>query len=92
MRIAYFTNQYPAVSHTFIRREIRALEAQGVIVTRYALRCAPQDLVDPEDQIEMKQTKYILEAGIGKILSCFIFTLLKQPLALFNVILLAAKI
>ena len=26
MRIAYFTNQYPKVSHTFIRREIRALE------------------------------------------------------------------
>ena len=30
MRIAYLINQYPAISHTFIRREIRALEDMGV--------------------------------------------------------------
>lgn len=29
MRIAYFINQYPKVSHSFIRREILALERQG---------------------------------------------------------------
>ena len=29
MRIAYLVNQYPKVSHTFIRREIQALEALG---------------------------------------------------------------
>jgi colanic acid/amylovoran biosynthesis glycosyltransferase len=92
MRIAYFTNQYPAVSHTFIRREIRALEAQGTTVIRYALRVAPQELVDPEDQIELKQTRHILTAGTAEILRCFIVTLLKQPLALVNIVCLAAKI
>ena len=30
MNIAYFINQYPKVSHTFIRREILALERQGL--------------------------------------------------------------
>lgn len=38
MRIGYFTNQYPGGSHTFIRREIRAMEALGVDVVRFALR------------------------------------------------------
>ena len=32
MHIAYFINQYPKVSHSFIRREILALERQGVEV------------------------------------------------------------
>ena len=34
MRVAYLINQYPAVSHTFIRREILALERQGVEIMR----------------------------------------------------------
>ena len=38
MHIAYFINQYPKVSHSFIRREILALERQGVEVQRIALR------------------------------------------------------
>ena len=30
--IAYLINQYPKVSHTFIRREIAALEREGIEV------------------------------------------------------------
>ena len=37
MHIAYLINQYPKVSHTFIRREIQALERQGLIVSRIAV-------------------------------------------------------
>jgi hypothetical protein len=47
MRIAYFINQYPKVSHTFIRREIQALEAMGLRVERFALRSPAEELVDP---------------------------------------------
>jgi colanic acid/amylovoran biosynthesis glycosyltransferase len=38
MRIAYLIKQYPKVSHSFIRREIQALERQGVNVMRIGLR------------------------------------------------------
>ena len=35
MKVAYLVNQYPHVSHSFIRREILALEAHGVTVERF---------------------------------------------------------
>ena len=38
MRVAYFVNQYPEVSHSFIHREIRALERRGLTIDRYAGR------------------------------------------------------
>ena len=92
MRIAYFTNQYPAVSHTFIRREICALEMLDVIVIRYALCPAAEDFVDPADLLELRKTRYVLRAGVAEVLRYFIFTIVKQPLAVVNVFVLAAKI
>ena len=50
MRVAYLINQYPKVSHTFIRREILALERRGVEVMRIALRGWDGELVDAEDE------------------------------------------
>jgi colanic acid/amylovoran biosynthesis glycosyltransferase len=90
MRIAYFTNYYPAVSHTFIRREIRAIEALGVTVFRYALR-PDQDMIDIEDKSEEKRTRYILKSGVGEIVRCFVVALLTQPLALGRTIHEAVK-
>src|SRR5437016_3047949 len=47
MKIAYLTNQYPHVRHTFIRREIVALESLGVEVVRFSIRHSGGDAVDP---------------------------------------------
>lgn len=63
MRVAYFTNQYPATSHTFIRREIAAMEERGHSVSRYAVRAAPEKLEDPADREEMGKTRHVLGAG-----------------------------
>ena len=59
MRIAYLVNRYPTVSHSFIRREIQALERCGVEVTRIALREWKPELLDAENQIERKRTRYV---------------------------------
>lgn len=64
MRVAYLTNVYPKVSHTFIRREILALERQGVDVVRFALRGWDAEIVDPEDQAEIGKTRYTLHKGL----------------------------
>ena len=60
MQISYLINQYPKVSHSFIRREILALERQGFNVQRIALRGWNEHIVDLEDLTEQKKTHYIL--------------------------------
>ena len=62
-RIAYFINQYPKVSHSFIRREILALERLGFEVQRIALRGWSESVVDPEDIAEKSRTQYVLQGG-----------------------------
>jgi colanic acid/amylovoran biosynthesis glycosyltransferase len=61
--IAYLVNQYPAVSHSFIRREIRALESRGLAVQRIALRGWQGELADAEDREERRRTRYVLKGG-----------------------------
>lgn len=78
MRVAYFTNQYPKVSHSFIRREILALERQGVEVERVALRGWSDPLVDPDDIAERKKTHYLLQRGIGGLLPATLRQLLSN--------------
>jgi len=65
MRVAYLVNQYPAVSHTFIRREIEALERLGMSVTRIALRGWDIPLIDEGDIAERQRTRYVLKGGAG---------------------------
>jgi glycosyltransferase involved in cell wall biosynthesis len=64
MRIGYLVTEYPAVSHTFIRREIHALEALGVEVRRYTVRRQRSgELKDPIDLAEAEKTRVILDRG-----------------------------
>lgn len=63
--IAYLINQYPMVSHSFVRREIRALERQGFKVLRLALRGWDGRLADPADRQERAVTRYVLRWGLA---------------------------
>jgi colanic acid/amylovoran biosynthesis glycosyltransferase len=64
MRLAYLVNQYPTISHTFIRREILGLEKLGVAVRRFALRQTPaSQLRDPVDESERVRTESVLAHG-----------------------------
>jgi colanic acid/amylovoran biosynthesis glycosyltransferase len=45
MKIAYLVNKYPKVSHSFIRREIAALEACGLLVARFSIRECESELL-----------------------------------------------
>lgn len=79
MKIAYFVNHYPKVSHTFIRREILALERQGIQVERIALRGWDEVLPDPEDAREQERTHYVLKRGLLALMLPAISTLLRTP-------------
>jgi glycosyltransferase involved in cell wall biosynthesis len=60
MKVAYLINTYPSTSHSFIRREIHALERLGVEVHRFAIRPSADPLVDPADREEQLRTEYVL--------------------------------
>jgi glycosyltransferase involved in cell wall biosynthesis len=62
--VAYLVNQYPKVSHSFIRREILALERRGVAVQRIAVRGWEGVLADEEDKQERERTQYLLQDGL----------------------------
>ena len=64
MKIGYLVNQYPKVSHTFIRREIHAMERQGFDVLRLALRGWNEPTPDAEDAAEKLATHYLLRGGV----------------------------
>ena len=64
LKVAYLVNLYPAVSHSFIRREIVALEAQGVEVERFSIRPPQSTLVNPADIAEAQKTRVLLNAGL----------------------------
>lgn len=68
MNVAYIINTYPMPSHSFIRREIHALERQGLKVQRFAMRGATSQLVDPADIAEDDRTEHVLELGGLKLL------------------------
>src|SRR5215207_5056694 len=80
-RIAYLVNHYPAVSHSFIRREIMALEAQGLQIERIALRGWDGALADPLDVAERDRTRFVLRRGITSLLGAALRQLASRPTA-----------
>lgn len=63
MKLAYVLNTYPQPSHSFIRRELAALERGGVQVLRLAMRRSEAILTDPLDRAEAERTEYVLDRG-----------------------------
>ena len=79
IRIAYLVNQYPKVSHSFIRREILALERLGFEVQRIALRGWDAEVADVEDRAERERTRYILQNGVAALVLATLRTMLGSP-------------
>lgn len=82
MRVCYFASEYPAVSHTFIRREIGELERHGISVVRTSLRGKGRTLVDPDDIAEQGRTRYILDGGLFQFVTGLAAALIRRPLRL----------
>ena len=90
-RIAYLINQYPAVSQTFIRREIHALERQGFAVDRIALRGWDVMLVDERDREELARTRFVLKAGAPALAMAIVRNAISRPLRLLSALMLALR-
>ncbi|MDX3805847.1 glycosyltransferase [Bosea thiooxidans] len=91
MRVCYFVSEYPAVSHTFIRREIVELERNGISVLRASLRSNGRKLVDLDDVREKARTRYILDGGPAVLLAAFARAVMRRPRALAKATLAAIR-
>jgi len=79
VRLAYLCNLYPAVSHSFVRREIEAVERAGNQVHRFSVRGARPDLKDPADRGEAERTEVVLGQGVIRLILAALILLLSRP-------------
>lgn len=81
MKIAYLINRYPAVSHSFIRREIQAIEADGAEVYRFSVRQTDASMLpDERDQAELAKTSVILNTRAHRILFAVLHMIVLSPI------------
>jgi glycosyltransferase involved in cell wall biosynthesis len=79
VKVAYLTNQYPKTSHSFVRREIVGVEAEGICVERVSVRRTTEELVDPRDREEAARTHVLLGGGVAGLLIPAFGALLRAP-------------
>lgn len=92
VRVCYFVSEYPAVSHTFIRREIAALESNNVSVLRVSLRRKRSDLVDPADIDEQRRTRYLFAQSPLEFFRAGAAALARTPAAFFRTLACAVRL
>lgn len=90
MRVGYIVSEYPKVSHTFIRREIEAVEACGIDVERISIRDGGP-VVDPQDRVEHGRTTRLLDGGTAALLVAGLRCLLRVPIRTLKTFWLACR-
>lgn len=80
MRIGVLTSRYPAVSHTFIRREVEALRAHGLDVETFSVRRpAAEELLAEADREAERTTFHLLPMPAGRLLAAHAWALARRP-------------
>ena len=92
MIIAYLVNQYPKVSHSFVRREVAAVESCGVKVARFSIRSCESELVDEADKLEQELTKVILGIGVKGLVLALLRVALTKPARFLEALRLTFKV
>ncbi len=89
VKLGYLVNTYPRASHSFIRREILALERLGVPVQRFAMRSDRAGLVDAADLAEDDKTLHLLQSGPLAMLAQGSAWMIRHPMQSFRALRLA---
>lgn len=80
LKLAWLTTEYPKASHTFVRREVEAVEQLGHTVERFSIRSGGP-IADPADVREAKLTTYLLKQSLPYHALCCLRILLLRPLS-----------
>ena len=79
-KVGYLTSQYPATSHTFIRREVEALRQAGIALATFSIRKpSSSEKSDPENLSAFESTTYVLPARPISLLGAHSDCFLRRP-------------
>ena len=92
-RLAYLVSRYPAVSHTFILREVRLLREQGFDIQVASINAPdrPDSGLTAAELEEARQTYFVKRAGARAALAAHLSTLASAPAAYIRGLLFAVK-
>jgi colanic acid/amylovoran biosynthesis glycosyltransferase len=84
MKLAYVCSEYPAISHTFVLREIEALRERGAEIVTFSLRRTPEEkLLSERDRRAAASTVSILPPRWGRLVRAHLGAALRSPGAYF---------
>jgi colanic acid/amylovoran biosynthesis glycosyltransferase len=79
-RIGYLCDHYPALSHTFIRREALALRARGLHISTFSVHTASgQNVMAEGDRKEAETTHNVRPIGARNLLKAHLWALGRRP-------------
>lgn len=92
MTVAYLVSQYPAASHTFIRREVAALRSRGLEIQTFSIRRpSAAELNSARERAEFEKTFYLLPTDINGLVAAHILAVIRRPGMYARVLLLAVR-
>ncbi len=92
MRIGFVCSAYPAISHTFVLREIEALRRRGASITTFSLHRTPEEqLLSGRDREAAATTVAILPPRWGRLLRAHLRAL-RSPRAYLGTLLQALRL
>jgi colanic acid/amylovoran biosynthesis glycosyltransferase len=93
LRIAYLVSKYPAVSHTFILREVAALRERGIAIDVASINNTDDPAkLTAQEQAEAARTFYVKRAGAPAALRAVAEIAMHRPAGLFAGLAAALKL
>lgn len=90
MKIAYLCSHYPAVSHSFILREVNALRRLGAEITTFSIhRADSSQLLAQADKVAFESTYAILPPRWTRLFMAHVRLIITVPVAYLSTIALA---
>jgi colanic acid/amylovoran biosynthesis glycosyltransferase len=91
--VAYVCDQYPAISHSFILREVLALRRLGMEVDTLSIRRAdPRHVLSSADRSELQGTFAVLPIPLRRLVRAHLSAVAKAPWAYLRTMLFALRL
>jgi glycosyltransferase involved in cell wall biosynthesis len=76
--VGYLSSEYPAISHTFIHREVQALRDRGVDVHTISIH-VPGHRMNAEEKVELARTHYVRKTPPWRLAARAVLWLVCEP-------------